>query len=281
MAADLQVRGLRIVTDTGAELVRGVDLDLAPGERLGLIGESGSGKTLTGLALLGLLPPGLRASGSIRLGDTEIVGAPERRLQRVRGARIAAVFQDPSSALDPLMRVGRQIAGPLRRHRGLQGAALRRAVRDAAHEVRLPDPESLLERFPYELSGGQRQRVAIAMALACRPDVLLADEPTTALDVTVQATVLELLDESVRRHGMSLVFVSHDLAVVAGIVDQAVVLRRGEAVESGDMQRLVAAPAHEYTRGLVSAARLLESALDRLSAGGAEQGPAGEDGEPR
>ncbi|MDR2322739.1 MAG: ABC transporter ATP-binding protein [Microbacterium sp.] len=268
MGAALQVRGLRILTNEGAELVRDLDLDLAPGERLGLVGESGSGKTLTGLALLGLLPPGLTATGSIRLDGTELLGAGERVLQRVRGSRIAAVFQDPSSALDPLMRVGDQLARPLRRHRGLQGAALRSAVRAAAEEVRLPDPERLLQRYPFELSGGQRQRVAIAMALACRPDVLLADEPTTALDVTVQATVLELLDDAVRRHGTSLVFVSHDLAVVAGIAERAIVLRRGEAVEEGTAQRIVTAPEHEYTRRLVAAARELESALDRLSGGG-------------
>ena len=268
MGATLQVRGLRITTSAGAELVRDLDLDLAPGERLGLAGESGSGKTLTGLALLGLLPSGLTASGSIRLDDTELIGAGERVLQRVRGSRIAAVFQDPSSALDPLMRVGDQIARPLRRHRGLQGAALRAAVRASAEEVRLPDPERLLQRYPFELSGGQRQRVAIAMALACRPDVLLADEPTTALDVTVQATVLELLDDAVRRHGTSLVFVSHDLAVVAGIAERAIVLRRGEAVEEGPARRIVTAPEHEYTRRLVGAARELESALDRLSVTG-------------
>lgn len=269
MGAVLQVRGLRIVTSAGAELVRDLDLDLAPGERLGLVGESGSGKTLTGLALLGLLPSGLRASGSIRLDGTELIGAGERVLQRVRGSRIAAVFQDPSSALDPLIRVGDQIARPVRRHHGLQGAALRAAVRTAADEVRLPDPERLLQRYPFELSGGQRQRVAIAMALACRPDVLLADEPTTALDVTVQATVLELLDDAVRRHGSSLVFVSHDLAVVATIAERAIVLRRGVAVEEGPARRIVTAPEHEYTRRLVTAARELESALDRLTGGGA------------
>jgi len=275
MGAALQVRSLRIVTDAGAELVRDLDFDLAPGERLGLVGESGSGKTLTGLALLGLLPSGLMAGGSIRLDGTELIGAGERVLQRVRGSRIAAVFQDPSSALDPLMRVGDQIARPLRRHRGLQGAALRAAVRAAAEEVRLPDAERLLQRYPFELSGGQRQRVAIAMALACRPDVLLADEPTTALDVTVQATVLELLDDAVRRHGTSLVFVSHDLAVVAGIAERAIVLRRGEAVEEGPARRIVTAPEHEYTRRLVTAARELESALDRLSGAGPRTGGEG------
>jgi len=274
MGAALEVRGLRIVTDAGAELVRDLDLELAPGERLGLVGESGSGKTLTGLALLGLLPSGLTAGGSIRLDGMELIGAGERVLQRVRGSRIAAVFQDPSSALDPLMRVGDQIARPLRRHRGLQGAPLRAAVRAAAEEVRLPDAERLLQRYPFELSGGQRQRVAIAMALACRPDILLADEPTTALDVTVQATVLELLDDAVRRHGTSLVFVSHDLAVVAGIAERAIVLRRGEAVEEGPARRIVTAPEHEYTRRLVSAARELESALDRLSGTGGEGGRA-------
>ncbi|MBS1906366.1 MAG: ABC transporter ATP-binding protein [Actinobacteria bacterium] len=268
MGATLQVRGLRILTNEGAVLVRDLDLDLAPGERLGLVGESGSGKTLTGLALLGLLPSGLTASGSVRLDDTELIGAGERVLQRVRGSRIAAVFQDPSSALDPLMRVGDQIARPLRRHRGQQGAQLRAAVRAAAEEVRLPDPDRLLQRYPFELSGGQRQRIAIAMALACRPDVLLADEPTTALDVTVQATVLELLDDAVRRHGTSLVFVSHDLAVVAGIAERAIVLRRGEVVEAGLARHIVTAPEHGYTRRLVTAARELESALDRLSGSG-------------
>ncbi|PFG40487.1 ABC-type dipeptide/oligopeptide/nickel transport system ATPase component [Georgenia soli] len=257
----LAVDRLTVEADGGQRLVDDVSFTLHPGERLGVIGESGSGKSLTSLAVAGLLAPGLTARGSVRLAGTEVVGAPEATLNRVRGSAVALVFQEPLTALDPLMRVGRQIGGPLRRHRGLRGAALRAAVLDLMAEVSLPEPERLARSFPHEMSGGQRQRVAIAMALACDPTVLITDEPTTALDVTVQAEILELLLRVVRERGTALVFVSHDMAVVSQVVQRVIVMRSGAVVEEGDVAELVAAPRHPYTQRLVESARTLDATL--------------------
>ncbi|MER7044994.1 ABC transporter ATP-binding protein [Streptomyces jumonjinensis] len=261
----LELHDLTIRTTDGRTLVDGLSLALAPGERLGLIGESGSGKSLTSLAVLGLLPAGMTASGRVVLAGAPITGASERELTGVRGRDAAIVFQEPLTALDPLMRVGRQIAGPLGRRRGLKGTALRQAVTAALEQVRLPDPERVARAFPHEISGGQRQRVALAMALACEPKLLIADEPTTALDVTVQAELLTLLDTLVRERDMALLFVSHDLAVVAKIADRVLVMRNGRAVETGEVREIVGAPREEYTRELVNSARRLESALDLRS----------------
>ncbi|MFJ4849602.1 MULTISPECIES: ATP-binding cassette domain-containing protein [unclassified Streptomyces] len=262
----LDVRGLTVRTADGRTLIDDLSFGVDSGERLGLIGESGSGKSLSTLAVLGLLPDGMTATGSIELAGTQIVGAPERRLTAVRGRDAAIVFQEPLTALDPLMRVGRQIAEPLARRTGLKGATLRDAVRDALTQVRLPDPERVFRAFPHEISGGQRQRVALAMALACAPALLIADEPTTALDVSVQAEMLDLVDALVRERSMAVLFVSHDLAVVARVTDRALVMKDGRAVEEGTVRDLVRAPHHEYTRALVASARQLESALDLRSA---------------
>jgi peptide/nickel transport system ATP-binding protein len=264
MTADapvLAVDGLTVVAGGGSPLVDDVSFALHPGERLGVIGESGSGKSLTALAVAGLLAPGLAAEGSVRLAGTEVVGANESTLNGVRGSAVAIVFQEPLSSLDPLMRVGQQIALPLRRHRGLRGAALREAVLDLMREVALPDPGRLARAFPHEMSGGQRQRVAIAMALACNPAVLIADEPTTALDVTVQTEILELILRVVREHGTALVFVSHDMAVVSQVAQRVLVMRTGAVVEEGDVADVVASPRHPYTRRLVESARTLDAAL--------------------
>ncbi|MFD7816425.1 ABC transporter ATP-binding protein [Streptomyces sp. NPDC059785] len=258
----LDVQGLTVRTAEGTVLVDDLSLTVGRGERLGLIGESGSGKSLTTLAVLGLLPRGITATGSVELAGTQIVGASEKQLTGVRGRDAAVVFQEPLTALDPLMRAGRQIAEPLRRRRGLKGAALKQAVTDALEQVRLPEPDRIARSFPHEMSGGQRQRVALAMALACDPALLIADEPTTALDVSVQAEMLDLIDTLVRERDMAVVFVSHDLAVVARITDRAVVLRAGRAVEEGPVLDLVRAPRHAYTKSLVSSAQRLESALD-------------------
>ena len=243
-------------------LVDRVSLALAAGERIGLIGESGSGKSLTTLAILGLLPPGLTASGSIVLDGTEVIGARERTLNRIRGRAAAPVFQEPRTALDPLMRVGKQIAEPLRR-RGARGTALTHAVRDLLSQVALADHQRIEKAFPHELSGGQRQRVAIAIALAAEPKILLADEPTTALDVSVQAEVLTLIDEIATARGMAVVFVSHDLAVVSQVASRALVMRRGEVVERGEVGAILASPQHEYTAGLIASAKRFENALER------------------
>ena len=266
MSALLEIAGLDVRAGE-KPLVSGLSLRLERGERLGLIGESGSGKSLTALAATGLLPRGLRASGSVRLADTVVIGAPDRALDRLRGTAAAIVFQEPLTALDPLMRVGRQIAEPLARRatrdgRPLDGKALEQAVLALVDEVRLPEPQRMIRAYPHELSGGQRQRIAIAMALACKPDLLIADEPTTALDVTTQTEILALIDRLVRERGMALLFISHDLPVVANTVERVVVLRQGEAVEAGPVHKVFAAPQHEYTRSLLAAARSFDDALE-------------------
>ncbi|WP_221357175.1 ATP-binding cassette domain-containing protein [Streptomyces beigongshangae] len=261
----LGVRGLTVRTDDGRTLVDDLSFTVDSGERLGLIGESGSGKSLTTLAVLGLLPDGMTATGSVELAGTQVVGAPEKRLTAVRGRDAAVVFQEPLTALDPLTRLGRQIAGPLARRTGLKGRDLRAAVTEALVRVRLPEPDRIARAFPHEVSGGQRQRVALAMALACEPALLIADEPTTALDVSVQAEMLDLLDSLVREREMAVLFVSHDLAVVAGVTDRVLVMKDGRAVEEGPVLDVVTAPRAEYTRALVAGARKLESALDLRS----------------
>ncbi|MFF4309305.1 ATP-binding cassette domain-containing protein [Streptomyces sp. 900105755] len=239
----------------GATVVDEVGFELAPGERLALIGESGSGKSLTALAVLGLLPEGARATGSVRFGDQELLGLGDRALSRLRGERMAMVFQEPMSALNPLMRIGRQLSEPLRLHRGLNRRRAATAAVELAAQVGLPDPELAVRSWPHQLSGGQRQRVGLAMALATRPALLIADEPTTALDVTVQADMLALIDELVREHGTALLFISHDLAVVARLCPRAAVLKDGRIVEEGATDSLVRHPQHPYTQQLVAAAR--------------------------
>ncbi len=258
----LDVADLSVSSPDGRPLVQGVSFSVDAGERLSLIGESGSGKSLTSFAVTGLLPAGLVASGSVLLDGVQVVGARERELVALRGRVASVVFQEPSTALDPLMRLGKQVAEPLRRHLGLRGAALRRAVLDALSEVRLPDPARIADAYPHEISGGQRQRVAIAAALACRPRLLIADEPTTALDVTVQAEILALLDALVAERDMALVFVSHDLAVVSQLTDRAIVLRGGRVVEHGPIDTVLAAPSDPYTVALVRSARQLDAALE-------------------
>lgn len=239
----------------GRTVVDGLSLTVGDGQRLGLIGESGSGKSLTILSLIGLAPEEATVTGSVRLDGAELLTMPPRELARRRGSDVAMVFQDPRTALNPLHTIGRQIGEPLRIHDGLsKKAALARAV-EAAREVGLPDPETIVDLYPHQLSGGQRQRVGIAMALIARPALLLADEPTTALDVTTQADILALLERLVDERGMSLVFVTHDLAVLAQITTDVVVLHEGRAVESGPITRILHSPDHPVTRGLVSAAR--------------------------
>ena len=246
----LEVRDLSIEID-GRRVVDGVSFDVPDGARVGLIGESGSGKSLTALAILGLLPEGASASGSIRWNGRELIGLADRDLATLRGDEIGIVFQEPRTALNPIRTVGRQIAESVRIHEGLgRREASARAIAEA-ERVRLPDPARLVRRYPHQLSGGQRQRVAIAMALACRPRLLIADEPTTALDVTIQADVLELLNGLVATDGMSLVFITHDLAVLSQVATDAVVLEDGRVVEQGPLSRLLTAPASPITQGLL------------------------------
>ncbi|MEV7694211.1 ABC transporter ATP-binding protein [Microbacterium sp. NPDC089189] len=246
----LEVENLTVEFD-GARVVDGISFRVPDGARLGIIGESGSGKSLTALAVLGLLPDGATATGSIRWNGRELLGAPDRELARIRGAEIGIVFQEPQTALNPVRTVGRQIAESPRIHQRLGRAARRRAAVAGAARVRLPDPERIVDRYPHQLSGGQRQRVALAMALACEPALLLADEPTTALDVTIQAEILDLLLELVTDAGMSLVFITHDLAVLSRVATHAVVMESGRIVETGAVTDLLTAPRDEVTRGLL------------------------------
>jgi peptide/nickel transport system ATP-binding protein len=246
----LSVQDLVIEID-GRAVADGISFDVPDGARLGLIGESGSGKSLTALAVLGLLPDGATASGSIRWNGTELIGMPDRDLARLRGDDIGIVFQEPRTALNPIRTVGRQIAESIRIHERIgRREARARAIAEAAR-VRLPDPESIVDRYPHQLSGGQRQRVAIAMALACRPKLLIADEPTTALDVTIQAEILSLLLSLVEEEGMSLVFITHDLAVLAQVATEGVVLEHGRVVEAASVQHLLTAPTSPITQGLL------------------------------
>jgi ABC-type microcin C transport system duplicated ATPase subunit YejF len=245
------------------KVLDGIGFTLDAGERLGLIGESGSGKSLTALAILGLLPEGARVSGSVRLDGAELLGLGDRAMSKIRGERIAMVFQEPLSALNPLMRVGKQIAEPLRLHRGL---SRRRALAEAvelAGQVGLPDPDRAVRAFPHQLSGGQRQRVGIAIALACAPALLIADEPTTALDVTVQAEILELLRELMAKRGTALLFITHDLAVLAQVVQRVLVLGDGSLLEHGTLHDILRTPSHPYTRKLLDVARAASFTRER------------------
>jgi len=246
----LEVQDLAVEID-GRRVVDGISFSVPDGARVGLIGESGSGKSLTALAILGLLPEGATASGSVRWDGQELIGMPERALAELRGDEIGIVFQEPRTALNPIRTVGRQIAESIRIHERLgRREASARAIGEA-QRVRLPDPAQIVRRYPHQLSGGQRQRVAIAMALACRPRLLIADEPTTALDVTIQAEVLDLLNGLVEGGGMSLVFITHDLAVLSQIATDAVVLEDGRVVEQGPLARLLTTPASPVTQGLL------------------------------
>lgn len=246
----LEVRDLTI--DIGdRRLVDGVSFEVPDGARVGLIGESGSGKSLTALAVLGLLPDAATASGSVRWNGREILGLPDAELAKLRGDEIGIVFQEPRTALNPIRTVGRQIAESIRIHEGLSKRdAAARAVAEASR-VALPDPDRIVARYPHQLSGGQRQRVAIAMALACRPRLLIADEPTTALDVTIQAEILELLLSLARDDGMSLVFITHDLAVLSQIATHGVVLEHGRVVEQAPVAQLLSAPTSVVTQELL------------------------------
>ena len=261
----LDVSGLTIRTGE-RELVSDLGFTVGPGERLGLIGESGSGKSLTAMAVMGLLPGAIAVSGSIRLAREEVVGAPERLLRGLRGRVAAVVFQEPLTALDPLMRLGKQVEEAIRLRAARDGTQparveIRGEVLSLLARVALPDPGRIARAFPHEISGGQRQRVAIAMALACRPQLLIADEPTTALDVTTQAGILTLLEQLVAEEGMALLFISHDLPVVARVAERVVVLEKGRAVETGPVGQVFAAPAHPYTQRLIAAARRFDRAL--------------------
>ncbi len=254
--AVLDIRGLTVdfVTNDGpVRAVRAVDLAIRKGETVAVVGESGSGKSQTMMAAMGLLASNGRAAGQVLYRGRDILGLPPRALNEIRGAKITMIFQEPMTSLDPLYTIERQLAEPLVEHGGLSWKAARAKALDLLKLVRIPDPERKVRAYPYELSGGQRQRVMIAMALANDPDVLIADEPTTALDVTTQAQILDLLADLQRRIGMAMVIITHDLGIVRRIADRVYVMKDGEVVEQGETARIFAAPAHSYTRKLLDA----------------------------
>ncbi|GMV00750.1 MAG: hypothetical protein AMXMBFR52_04060 [Burkholderiales bacterium] len=252
----LQVRGLRVTLDTPrgpADALRDVSFTLRRGDTVGLIGESGSGKSLTGLALIGLLPESARVAGSIRFEGRELVGLGEPAWCRLRGDRIAMVFQEPMTSLNPLHPVGRQIGESLQLHRRLDARAARAEALRLLDRVRMPQAARRLDAWPHQLSGGQRQRVLIAIALACGPDLLVADEPTTALDATLQREVLQLIATLVREDGMALLLISHDLGLMGEHVQRTMVMYGGSVIESGATGDVFRRLAHPYTRGLFAA----------------------------
>ena len=253
----LEVAGLHVSAGSRV-LVKDFALSLARGERVGLIGESGSGKSVTAAALMGLLPEELQTSGSVRLDGVpqNLVGASDRMMSRIRGRRTGMVFQEPLSALNPLMRVGRQVAEALTQHGTLRSQAAAARSIELLASVQLPDPAEAARAYPHQLSGGQRQRVMLAMALANDPDLLICDEPTTALDVSVQHQMLQLISDGVARRGSGLLFITHDLAVAASICDRILVMRDGVLVEQGPTADVFARPQHNYTRGLLAASDL-------------------------
>ncbi|MQA79287.1 MAG: ATP-binding cassette domain-containing protein [Streptosporangiales bacterium] len=255
MSALLEITGLSLRIG-GTPVLEDVSLTVGAGERVGLIGASGSGKSMTALAVMGLLPERSRTTGSVMLGGRELLGRDERRIASLRGAEMAMVFQEPMTALDPLMPVGRQVAEVVRLHRRVTAAAARSAALRLLEAVQLPRAATLFRVYPHQLSGGQRQRVVLAMAMVNNPGLLICDEPTTALDVTVQAAVLDLLRGLVTEHQTSLLFITHDLAVVSQMCERVVVMRAGRVVETGDAAQVFARPAHPYTAGLLAVSDL-------------------------
>ncbi len=267
----LVVEDLVTIFDTDEGEVRAVDgvsFEVAAGRTLAIVGESGCGKSVTSLSIMGLVPePGRIAAGRILLGGRDLTRLSERELRAIRGRRISMIFQDPSSSLNPVYTIGRQIEETLGAHLGLRGAAARKRAIELLERVGIPAPGERIDGYPHQLSGGMRQRVMIAIALACEPEVLIADEPTTALDVTIQAQILELLGTLQRETGTSVILITHDLGVVAELADDVAVMYAGRLVERADVRSLFAQPMHPYTRGLLRSVPSLGERIDDAASG--------------
>lgn len=251
----LQIRDLRVTFNTQVgelKAVRGIDVDVAPGEILGVVGESGSGKSVSFLAAMGLLPSSATISGSVILDGKELIGAKRKAIRSVRGKSLAMVFQDPLSALNPVHRVGDQIVEMIQSHQDMNTHDAEKRAVELLEIVGIPQPGERARQYPHEFSGGMRQRVVIAMAIANNPKVLIADEPTTALDVTVQAQILEVIQKVQQTFGTAVVLITHDLGVIARVADSVNVMYAGRNVESGSVQSIFDHPSHPYTRGLLS-----------------------------
>jgi oligopeptide/dipeptide ABC transporter ATP-binding protein len=266
----LRVEDLRVTFGPPAReqvALDGIGFSLAAGEMLGIVGESGCGKTLTALSVLRLIPdpPGRIVGGRILFRGIDLVGADQAAMNRIRGKEISMIFQEPMTALNPLIRVGEQIAETLREHEGLGQRAARARAMQLIEHVGIGSPEQRLDQYPHELSGGMRQRIMIAIALACRPQLLIADEPTTALDVTIQAQILTLLRELQRELGMAVILITHDLGVIAQVVDRVIVMYAGRIVEEAPVADLFAKPSHPYTKLLLESIPSLDREQARLS----------------
>ncbi len=251
----LEIRNLHVTFDTPSgplEAVRGVDLDVSTGELLGVVGESGSGKSVTFLATMGLLPTRARVTGSVMLAGEQLIGASAKQLRSVRGRLLSMIFQDPLSALNPVHRIGDQISEMLRSHQSLSTKEAEKRAIELLDIVGIPQPSDRARQFPHEFSGGMRQRVVIAIAIANNPKVLIADEPTTALDVTVQAQILEVIERVQERFGTAVVLITHDLGVIARVADRVNVMYAGRNVEQGTVDSIFDHPSHPYTRGLLA-----------------------------
>jgi oligopeptide/dipeptide ABC transporter ATP-binding protein len=266
VTALLEVDGLTVGFErdgTRSTAVRGVSFEVAAGERVGIVGESGSGKSVTAQAVMRLLPPAAEVGGTVRFAGSDVLGYDARQLAGWRGADIAMVFQDPMSSLNPLLRIGTQLTEGLRRHRGLSKGAARDEAARLLRTVGIADAERRLRDYPHAFSGGMRQRVCIAIAAACAPKLIIADEPTTALDVTVQAQVLDLMDELTESHDTATVLISHDLGVVSSFCDRILIMYAGRVVEAGPADDIIARPAHPYTRALLESIPRLRGPLPK------------------
>jgi oligopeptide/dipeptide ABC transporter ATP-binding protein len=265
----LDVRGLRTSFFTREGVVRavtGVDFDVRRGEILGLVGESGCGKSVTSLSIMGLVaPPGRVEEGEVLFDGQNLLNLSDAQMRDIRGNRISMIFQQPTSSLNPVMKVGRQIGEVLEAHRGMKRKAANERALELMSMVGIPDPKRRLESYPFEMSGGMSQRVMIAMALACEPELLIADEPTTALDVTIQAQILELMRRLQRETGTAIVLITHDLGVVAEMCDRVAVMYAGEIIEQADTRTLFRDPRHPYTKGLIGAVPVLGQTKEMLA----------------